>query len=74
VQLRCANTAERIEVLLWLQTCGPIAHFIRWGQYRFLHGFDAAFAKLLRPHVVYLAARAKLDVIMCPQGRRRVPN
>jgi len=45
MQLHCANMAERIEVLFGVETYGDPKN-IRWGC-DFLHGFEAAFAKLL---------------------------
>jgi len=43
-RLRCANTAERIEVLFGVETLGTQGS---WQGSNFPHGFDAAFAKLL---------------------------
>jgi len=44
MRLRCANTAERIEVLFAVEILGTCERGSD-----FLHGFDAAFAKLLWP-------------------------
>jgi len=46
-----ANTAERIEVLLGVETFGDPRHIVLDGSPDFSHGFDAAFAKLLWPLV-----------------------
>jgi len=45
MRLRCANTAERIEVLFGVKTPGDPKNI--------KHGFDAAFTKLLWPVVAY---------------------
>jgi len=44
--LDCANTAEWIKVLFGMETLGD-----PWN-IRFLHRFEVAFARLLRPHVL----------------------
>jgi len=50
-RFRCANTAERMEVLFVVETLGNPSNTVLEGS-RFSHGFDTAFAKLLWPLVV----------------------
>jgi len=45
-QLCYANTAEGIEVLLGVETHGDLRNTVLDGESLFLHGFDAAFAKV----------------------------
>jgi len=44
---RCAEKPERIKVLLKVEPLGDPKHIILDGSPVFLHGFDAAFTKLL---------------------------
>jgi len=50
-RLRCVNMAERIEVLLGVETIGDLRNTVLNGSPNFSHGFDAAFAQLLWPLV-----------------------
>jgi len=49
IRLCSANTAERIEVLLGVETLGDTRNVILDRSANFLFGFDAAFTKLLWP-------------------------
>jgi len=49
IELRCANTAERIEVLLGMETLGDLRNIVLDGGPDSPHIFDAAFDKLLWP-------------------------
>jgi len=51
MQLRCGNTAERIEVLLRVETLGDLRNILLDGGPDFPHSFDAASIKLLWPLV-----------------------
>jgi len=46
-RLRCAKTAKRVEVLLWVETLGNAGNITLDDSPDFSHGFDAAFAKSL---------------------------
>jgi len=47
-----ANIAERIEVLLGVETLQDLRNIVLDEDPNFTHGFDAAFAKLLWPLVI----------------------
>jgi len=49
--LHCANTAEQVNVLLGVKTLEDPRYIVLDGSSDFLHGFDAAFTKLLWPLV-----------------------
>jgi len=49
--LRCANTTKEIEVLFRVETLGDPRNMYNT-EGRTPHGFDAAFVKLLWPHVI----------------------
>jgi len=51
-RLRCANTAERIGVLLGVETLGDPRNTVYDESPDFLYVFEAAFAKLLWPLAV----------------------
>jgi len=46
------KTAERIEILHWVETLGDPRNIVLDGGPDFYRGFDAAFAKLLWPPVI----------------------
>jgi len=53
MQLHCANVAECIEVLLGVETLGDPKNIVLDGSPDIPHGFDAIFAKLLWPLVIF---------------------
>jgi len=61
---RCANTAERIEVLLGVET-GDARNFVLDASPDFSRGFDASFARLLRPLVTSTDACFAVYYVCC---------
>jgi len=60
MRLRRAKVAARIKVLFGLVNPGDPRNIVLDGGPNFPHGFDAAFAKLLWPHVVLTRGRVLL--------------
>jgi len=53
--LCCANTTEHIKVLLGVEALGDPRNIVLDDSTDFLHEFNAAFAKLLRPVVIIIS-------------------
>jgi len=64
-RLRCAKTAERIQVLLRMETLGDPRNIILDGSPDFSHGFNAAIANLLWPLVDYVYTCRYIRIV-CP--------
>jgi len=62
-RLRCANTAEQIEVLLGVEFPTDTINIVLHGISDFRHRFNAAFAKLLWPLVRLSAALCGINYI-----------
>jgi len=60
MQLCCTNTAERIEVLLGVETLGDPRNFVFDGSPDLPHRFNAAFVKLLWSLVLLITTLTSL--------------